>query len=77
MALIIQTHVTEDQRNIAAYQLSLKSGLEGLRGGVQEIQLDVTDTRHKLRQILRTLEEPIVRIADRLSDMHDNLQSKI
>jgi hypothetical protein len=62
---------------MAAHQLSLSDGLEDLSHGVQALQLDVTDARHKLGQILCTLEEPIVRIADQLSDIHDNLQSEI
>jgi hypothetical protein len=35
------------------------------------------DMRHKLEQILHTLDEPIVRMADQLSGLHDNFESKL
>jgi len=34
------------------------------------------DMRRELEKILHTLDEPIVRMADQLSDLHDNFKSK-
>jgi hypothetical protein len=34
------------------------------------------DIRRELEKILHTLDEPIVRMADQLSDLHDNFKSK-
>ena len=34
------------------------------------------DMRRELEKILHTLDEPIIRMADQLSDLHDNFKSK-
>jgi hypothetical protein len=35
-----------------------------------------TEVRHKMESLLLTLDEPIVRMCDQLSNLHDNLQSE-
>ena len=35
-----------------------------------------TEVRHKMESLLLTLDEPMVRMSDQLSNLHDNLQSE-
>ena len=43
---------------------------------VSDRLLNLDDRQRELKKILEELEMPIVRISDRVSDLHDNLQSR-